>query len=42
MQGLLGPGDAAPVGLLVDENGESTKVPARGRPNVLVFYRGDW
>lgn len=35
-------GDRAPAFVLQDQRGSEVEVPVVGRPNVLIFYRGDW
>lgn len=32
----------APAIVLENEEGQEVRIPAPGRPTVLVFYRGDW
>lgn len=35
-------GERAPEVTLADESRADVALPLEGRPNVLVFYRGDW
>lgn len=38
----IGEGNEAPRFTLPDHRGQAVDVPAAGKPNVLIFYRGDW